>query len=623
MDVPAPDLAEGAQVHGRLGRPVTGTPPSGQITSRELARLVGLVQDAALRGQIEDAMAKLELHRLYGLRFERHLPEVIDHKGKTLDLRSRYYPFLRFEDRVEGDAPKGPEHVLIECDNHVGLKYLQYTHEEKIDVIYIDPPYNTGARDWKYNNRFVDEKDSFRHSKWLSFMEKRLRLAKTLLRPEGVLICAIDHHELFPLGMLVEDIFGGWVVTQTVVVNNKSGRATDPFAICHEYHLVVHKPGRKANPVAKTDQDFRRAFPLQDGDGRYRERPLRRCNDTSGNRDQRPNQFYPIWVDESQMQVKSIGDPLPRQAIKPKPNGHLIPVLPINRRGKEKVWSYTPQSLRSRLAAREIELVVKRTDGGIQIYYKERAKPSERPKTVWVGDEHNYSSNGTEALKELLPKAIFNFPKSVKTVQFAVDRFLPKEGICLDFFAGSGTTFQAIAELNEADQGNRQCILITNNEGNICREVTWERVKRVTRGTAGLPGISKPYPGSPSAQASFYSIGVHEEDSIYAETRGWKKDLKAYLPLLSTKLSLPHAWRAIPNTKGFYQEGCAIILAAEADADAQAFLKKEGITVVFIVADDRVEFDLVSARLKKTTRARNFYLLPRHYTDYFHNFHAK
>jgi len=597
---------------------------TGQITSRELNRLIDQIEDKGLREQLLKAVSRLDVDKKYGLRFERHIPEIVSEGGKTISLGGIYFPWLRLMGKeengdfgpVQGKKPKGPEHILVEADNYIALKYMQYTHAGQIDVIYIDPPYNTGAKDWKYNNDYVDSEDQFRHSKWLSFMEKRLRLAKRLLKPDGVLICAIDHYELFPLGMLLEEIFRGWEVTQTVVVNNPRGRAIDPFAICHEYHLVIHSPGKKSKGAQR--RNIKKDFPKTDNIGRYREIPLRRSNEISGNREQRPNQFYPIWVDNETLEVKEVGVSL-KEGENPKEKKGQTSVLPINTSGKEKVWSYSAESLRERIRTGRIELVVKRTTNGIQIAYKGRETETTRPKTVWIGEEHDYSTQGSKLIESLIPKNGFSFPKSIETVKFAIDRFLPKNGICLDFFAGSGTTFQAVAELNEADGGTRQCILVTNNESNICRDVTWERMKRVTTGTHDYPECTKKYNGCPSAQVAFYKMEVYDQNYIQGKLRGWKQRMEGYLPLLSFKEKLSHDWERIPGTKGFFQKNIAVVDGTETDYDTVGFLKDKRINTLWIVCDDREEFRMIKSRLPSTIR--HCHQLPRGYRDHFEAFY--
>jgi hypothetical protein len=217
----------------------------------------------------------------------------------------------------------------------------------------------------------------------------------------------------------------------------------------------------------------------------------------------------------------------------------------------------------------------------------------------------------------------FDTVKPVELIKELVSRIRKTSSIILDFFAGSGTTYQAVAELNEEDGGNRQCILVTNNESNICREVTWERVKRVTTGTHDYPECTKKYPGNPSAHATFYTMEIYTEDEIEDRTRGWKKNMEGYLPLVSTKFNLSHNWKKIPDTRGYHMESTAILSTDDLDYDAQAFLKKSGIDRLIIISDDKEEFELARKRCKKTTKVSEFHFLPRSYREYFANFHTK
>jgi hypothetical protein len=318
--------------------------------------------------------------------------------------------------------------------------------------------------------------------------------------------------------------------------------------------------------------------------------------------------WFPIWVDKEGKNISI-----------EKKSEEQTPLFPIDSKGIERTWYWNKTGVETKLN----DIIAIKSKGLIKLYFKEREKTGVSPKTVWMGPEHNYTTQGTGTLKDLLPSTTFNFPKSVETVKFAIDRFLPRNGTCLDFFAGSGTTFQAVAELNEADGGTRQCILVTNNESNICREVTWERVKRVTTGTHAYAECTKKYDGNPRAHATFYTVEIYSENEIEKISRGWKQNMEGYLPLLSTKLNLPHKWTRIPDTKGFYQKEAAIVDVTELDYETQQFLKKSGAKTLAIISDDKEEFHLAAARCKKTTKIKEYIFLPREYTNYFESFHTK
>ena len=182
---------------------------------------------------------KLEKRKKYGLVWdEERTKEVFE-----LQSQNGLPVLVDVPEKEIATKPEQPTHILIEGDNYHALSVLNYTHQKSIDVIYIDPPYNTGARDWKYNNDFVDNKDAYRHSKWLSMMGKRLSLSKNLLKKDGVLVIAIDDNEVHRLRLLVEEIFPGYETTSVTVVQNPRGNITNNFARTHEYALFIIPKG--------------------------------------------------------------------------------------------------------------------------------------------------------------------------------------------------------------------------------------------------------------------------------------------------------------------------------------------------------------------------------------------
>ncbi len=405
------------------------------------------------------------------------------------------FPALEPVDRVERGGADKPWHLLINADNFHALQLLLYCYEGKIDVIYIDPPYNTGARDWKYNNDYVDKSDSFRHSKWLSMIKKRLLFGKRLLKPDGVLVITIDDHELGHLMCLVEELFQGFKFFTIVIEHNKRGRQGEEFARSHEYALFVVPQG----------EDIIDEQPLESTIG-GETRNLRRTGNNSL-RLARPGQFYPIYVNEQTLEVTGFGNPLPktekRNAIK---LGSSIPIWPIDKLGVERNWHYGPARAKAEFEAGK--LFAARQNYGIQIYYTLKEKQSKRWKTVWSKPPLDASTHGSELLVDIFGGTSgFSYPKSVYAV---CETLMPvmlkrKAGIVLDFFAGSGTTFHATALLNADDDGKRRCILVTNNEVSeklalelnsnghfqgedafeehgIANSVTWPRCKFVING---------------------------------------------------------------------------------------------------------------------------------------------
>ncbi|GMX58514.1 MAG: hypothetical protein MCSN_1680 [Candidatus Microsyncoccus archaeolyticus] len=360
-----------------------------------------------------------------------------------------------------------PNNLLIEGDNYHALCVLNYTHKKNIDLIYIDPPYNTGAKNWKYNNDYVDKEDAYRHSKWLSLMRHRLNLAKNLLKDDGVLICAIDENEQAHLGVLIESIFPAHEQHTITVVHNPKGVQGNNFSYTHEYAIFVI-------PKDKTII----------GDRSLAEEEIYVSNLRNwGNESERTdakNCFYPIIVKNGK--IIGFGDVAPdnfhpKSANEKQKDGSIL-VWPIDEKSIEKKWRYARQSVES---IKNI-LQIKESRGGlIQIMI---AKDYGTYKTVWTDKKYDASEYGTKLLREIIPNCDFDFPKSLYTVYdclFAVIGERPHANV-LDFFAGSGTTGHAVLEMNKIDGGNRKFILCTNNENGICEDVTYERIKRVIKG---------------------------------------------------------------------------------------------------------------------------------------------
>lgn len=423
--------------------------------------------DTYTHAQLVEEIKKLNKRKKYGLVWE---------EEKTKE---------KFEAEVEGKLPvlvedkkreiktddDKPTHLLIEGDNFHALSVLNYTHSKSIDVIYIDPPYNTGARDWKYNNDFVVEEDSYRHSKWLSFMNNRLKLAKKLLRPKGVLICTIDENENATLGMLLKEIFPEKQIVCVTIVHNPGGIQGKNFSFTHEYAYFIHpKNGTFISNVKRDDID-----PV----------PLRDWGKESAKRESAKNCFYPIIVKDQK--IIEFGEVCP-DSFHPKKSNILrndgeIEIYPIDSKGIERKWRYSRQSIEG---IRE-ELICKKVKDEFVIV---RNKTDYRWKTVWTDGKYNANVYGTKLLNNIIDTP-FPFPKSLYAVIDCIKAVIhdKKHATILDFFAGSGTTGHAVLELNKEDGGNRQFIICTNNENKICEEVTFPRVSKVIKGFTGKDGI--------------------------------------------------------------------------------------------------------------------------------------
>lgn len=429
------------------------------------------------------------------------------------------YPALVPVDRVSRGGPEKPWHVLINADNFHALQLLLYCYEGKVDVIYIDPPYNTGARDWKYNNDYVDKTDTFRHSKWLSMIKKRLLLAKRLLKQEGVLVIAIDDCEVHHLRCLLEDsiLAGEEAFLGTVVIRSKpSGNQTkEELAIAHEYALFVSRTSA-GRVMAKSRNEKQLArFDQEDDLGRFYWENLRRHGANSRKED-RPGLCYPIRVSPTgKIAIPAMewdSQKKEWKVLEKAKEGHSE-VWP--RRGNEmRVWSYAPPRARKEIR----HLSTDRIDGKWQIYRKIRMRDvGVMPQSLWIDKAYSAGEYGTALLKMIFGEADrFSFPKSIYAVIDCIRAASnDSNAIVLDFFGGSGTTFNAVALMNADDGGSRRCILVTNNEvaekrsrdlsregvfpgdedyerEGICQSVTWPRCKYVLNGSrddgTALPG---------------------------------------------------------------------------------------------------------------------------------------
>lgn len=396
----------------------------------------------------------------------------------------------RFDAEAEGRLPilkevkskevqtetNSPLNFLVEGDNYHALSVLNYTHEGRIDVIYIDPPFNTGNKTWKYNNDYVERDDAFRHSKWISFMNKRLRLSKNLLKPSGVIVVAIDDYEIHALRFLMDEIFGESNRLGTIaVVHNPRGRNDDKyFATMHEYMLVYSKNADLASvgyfELTKEDED---AFSKLDEISPYNLTSYMRTGNNS-DRPTRPKLFYAIYYEPN-------ADRLDLEK-----SANSVEILPINNSGEEKTWRWGKETF---LEKKDTELVVRKVKGKYRIFKKRRLTTlkGRKPRTVWYDSRYDASSHGIMLLQNMFRKKnVFPYPKSIWTVFDILKLVTKQDSIILDYFAGSGTTGHAVSLLNKEDGGRRQYILSTNNEGDICTEVCYPRLVMAIKGYTDL-----------------------------------------------------------------------------------------------------------------------------------------
>lgn len=395
----------------------------------------------------------------YGLVFEEHREDI----DEVLDTHT---PVLT-EDKDLFIDNGGQMNFLIEGDNLASLKLLEKTHKGKIDLIYIDPPYNTLSEGFIYSDVQIDKNDTFQHSKWSSLIYQRLKLSKKLLSNKGVIFISIDDNELYSLKFLCDDVFGAdnYISTIAVIVKPE-GRRYGAFAKTHEYILVY---ANDINNIELNEIEVEGAeFKYYDKFGGFNLKGLRNRNVQAFNSTNRPNLRYPFYVDIENPNKDGLC------IVSTEPQNGYVEVWASTIDGLESVWRWGKETATAKIN----ELVAYRgKDNEIRIFQKER-KLTQTAKTIWDGKEF-ISQKGTKEIQAILGKGKFDFPKPLELISRVVKIGSNKNTTILDFFAGSGTTGHAVMKLNAEDGGNRRYILCTNNENNICRDVTYERIKRV------------------------------------------------------------------------------------------------------------------------------------------------
>ena len=414
-------------------------------------------------------LEKLEKRKKYGIVWESK-PE------KVAELCKEKLPVLE-EDRnkeIKIDENK-PINILIEGDNYHALSVLNYTHKGKIDVIYIDPPYNTGKKnEWKYNDHYVDKEDAYRHSKWLSFISKRLKLAKNLLNNKGVIIISIDDNELAQLKLLCDDIFLEKNLLLMGVVNRPSEIATNYTISKHEYFIIYSKKLDSFSLKSTTRYTISRG--------------------TVGNKDQ----TMPIIKFPAGLRCLNVKDGIYKETRK-------------IRGSRENIENLDPIIVKNGLLAKPVRLKARwRSSNDMRKFFANDCKPTKAKINGTIEEIYLEGNRFMPQIKkriiEKIPSMIldnkrgskdlefmglnekFDFPKSVAYIKKLLSFVTDKSSIVLDFFAGSGTTGHAVLELNKEDGGNRRFILVTNNENNICTDVCYPRIEKVIKGYKNLEG---------------------------------------------------------------------------------------------------------------------------------------
>lgn len=392
-------------------------------------------------------LALLAEQKKYGLVWE-------DSKEDAEEVLREKIPVLHevIEKRLDDGGDDAPNHILIEGDNLYALTALTYTHEGKVDVIYIDPPYNTGHKDFAYNDNYVDADDDFRHSKWLSFMYKRLCIAKRLMAQDSVVFISIDDNEIADIRLLCDEIFGAKNFVACVVQKSRDSISGDLlFSPNHNYLLVYAK---SFELLFARRADFR--IPSVVDETKFKNPD----NDPRG-----PWKLTPVDG--------------PGGAKKGNPFYEFLGVEMYFRYSKEMMQKYHDDGL----------IVKRKTSLGKKYFLSQALAKNGEPPTTWW-DDAGTTTAGTKLLKEILPDTIFTNPKPIDLIVRCLQLASNNNSLILDFFAGSGTTLHATMQLNAEDGGHRQCILVTNNENNICEEVTYERNKRVINGYTTPKGAS-------------------------------------------------------------------------------------------------------------------------------------
>ena len=687
--------------------------------------LISQIQDETLRNRIQEEVSKMAKQKKFGLVFEEHMPEstplydmpikrgcnvmrrdskddksiyvVLKIEGDTVvcvkseqkdeavtfelkdivrvaEFGESIYPYLKPLDSVCNAPDSDLWHTLIEADNYHALQLLEYLYAGKVDCIYIDPPYNTGAKDWKYNNDYVDGADAYRHSKWLSFMQRRLRLAKKLLNPkDSVLIVTIDEKEYLHLGCLLEEMFPEAIMQMiSSVISFKGSARKQQFTRLDEYIFILVFGEATIQRLPLSDEwrmnpDDERATHLT---WKYLIR-----SGSAGFRERSPGNFYPVFF-TTEGKYHSVGEPLPlgtdRTTVIP-PEGTFA-VFPVDTQGREHYWNINRDKFLEYKSKGYIKFgrptkngvpitfltsgeIRKVEDGTYKIdgYADDGSIISSNevrdimPGTQWRIKSHDATRQGTDLLTKILLGRQFPFPKSLYAVHDAIRFFVAQKtnALILDFFSGSGTTMHAVNLLNAEDGGHRRCIMVTNNEVSaeeagtllaqgyqpgdaeweklgIAHYVTWPRTVCTIEGhdVNGNP-LKGDYLGSEplmhmadgfKANAAFFKLGFLDPTAVSLGMR-----FSEMLPTLWLKTGAQGkcpelTGEQMPDMLILPENQFAVLINENTFADfAEKLAEHPEIQTVFLATDYEVNYQ----SMVKNLNVENAYQLYRDYLDHF------
>jgi len=635
--------------------------------------LVAQIKDEALRQQIEAELKRVMKHKKFGLVFEDHLPEGLND--------GPIYPGLEMVDSVRHAKDDQLWHALIQADNYYALQLLAYLYPASVDCIYIDPPYNTGAKDWKYNNDYVDTADTYRHSKWLSMMKRRLLLAKRLLNPkDSVLIVTIDEKEYLHLGCLLEELFPEAHIQMISILINRAAVARDnEFSRSNEYMFIVFMG--KAAPAKLVLEESWNHIENTTKDGVHWVNLCR--TGTNSHRQDRPSMFYPILVSKDGKKIVGLGDVLPLNVDRNSytPPQDCIAVWPIHSDGSEGRWMQGKESLQKLISKGYVRLG-KTTKTGMAISYLNRAQiekiesgeyiiegydesgtiilndsdymASYIPDTMWMLKSHDAARHGTNLLAKIIGQGRFSFPKSLYAVHDAIRFFVANkpDALIVDFFAGSGTTLHAVNLLNAEDGGHRRCIMVTNNEVSvdeaktltkqgykpgdeeweklgIARHVNWPRTVCSIEGhdVNGQP-LKGEYLGTDHRQMSegfdanciFFRLNFLDKDNV-----ALGKQFRELLPLLWMKSGATGTCptlegEAVPDMLILPENEFAVLNEAKAFAEfMQQVQEHESIRDIYLIVDSASMYREMAKALTDSMPSRHLHTCQL-YRDYLDNF---